>query len=176
MQVLGTFGTRDQADAIKDAFEKEGFAAHDLIVMVNREQEQPPEDAILEVGDEGAHGLAGVEEKIGKAVLGFMHKENAVDGDMTEGTGTGGALLAVTVPDQAGVERAKALMQRHFVSDIEIVGEPESSPATQDATMGHSDIKPDISTHDPIEVGGIAQPKKADDTENVEVKSSQGDE
>ena len=152
MQVLGTFGTRDQADAVKDAFEKEGFPAHDLIVMVNREQEQPPEDAILEVGDKGAAGLAGLEEKIGKAVLGLMHKENAVDGDMTEGVGTGGALLAVTVADQAGVERVKALMQRHFVSDIEIVGEPDSSASTTSAPNGHAQDKPDISTHDPIVV------------------------
>ena len=121
MRVLGTFGTRDQADAVKDAFEQDGFAAHDLIVMVNREQEQPPEDAVLEVGQDGAAGLAGLEEKVGKAVLGLLHKDPGVDGDMTEGTGTGGALLTVTVADQAGADRAKALMERHFVSDVEIL-------------------------------------------------------
>ena len=120
MQVLGTFGTRDQADAVKDAFEKEGYAAKDLIVMVNRESELPPEDAELEVGEQGAHGMAGVEEKIGKAVRGWMGKDPGVDGDMTEGFGKGGALLAVTVADGAGVARVKALMERHFVSDVEI--------------------------------------------------------
>ena len=120
MQVLGTFGSRDQADAVKDAFEKDGFAAKDLIVMVNRESETPPEDAELEVGEQGEHGLGGVEEKIGKAVRGWMGKDPGVDGDMTEGVGKGGALLAVTVADQSQVERVKALMQRHFVSDIEI--------------------------------------------------------
>ena len=120
MQILGTFGTRDQADAVKDVFEKEGFAANNLIVMANREQPLPPEDAELEVGKQGAHGAAGLEEKIGKAVRGWMGKEPGVDGDTTEGTGTGGALLAVTVADQAEADRAKALMERHFVSDVEI--------------------------------------------------------
>ena len=120
MQVLGTFGTRDQADAVKDAFEKDGFAAKDLIVMVNRVAQEPPEDAVLEVGEQGDSGMAGVEEKIGKAVRGWMGKDPGVDGDGTEGEGKDGALLAVTVADAAGAERAKALMRRHFVSDIEI--------------------------------------------------------
>ncbi len=61
-----------------------------------------------------------MEEKIGKAVRGWMGKDPGVDGDTTEGVGKGGALLAVTVADAAGVARVKALMERHFVSDVEI--------------------------------------------------------
>ena len=120
MQVLGTFQSRDAADAVKDAFIKEGFALADLIVMSNREEATPPEDAKLEVAAENEGGFAGLEEKIGKAVLKMTGKGNDLEGDGFEGEGKGGALLGVTVADAAGAARAKALLERHFAGDIEI--------------------------------------------------------
>ncbi len=120
MQVLGTFQSRDAADAVKDALEKEGFAPGAMVVMSNRQAPEPPEDAQLEVGTAGEGGLGGLEEKIGKAVLNLLHKPITLEGDGTEGAGKEGALLGVTVSGQAEAERVKALLTRHFASDIEI--------------------------------------------------------
>ena len=118
MRVMGTFQSRDAADAVKDAFEKEGYQPASMIVMSNRQKPEPPEDAQLEVGHEGEPGFAGLEEKIGKIALGLMGKKNTLDGDGTEGEGRDGALLTITTAD---VERTKALLERHFASDIEIM-------------------------------------------------------
>ena len=120
MQVLGTFQSRDAADAVKDALVKEGFALADLIVMSNRPDSTPPEDAKLEVAAQNEGGFAGLEEKIGKAVLRMTGKKNDLEGDGFEGEGTGGALLGVTVADEAGAARVKALLERHFAGDIEV--------------------------------------------------------
>jgi hypothetical protein len=119
-QILGTFHSRDVADSVKDAFIADGFNAADLVVMVNRESQEPPEDARLEVGTEGEPGFAGFEEKLGKAVLQVLHKEKPVEGDGTEGKGRDGALLGVTLQNDADEARVRALMERHFVSDIEV--------------------------------------------------------
>ncbi len=120
MQVLGTFQSRDAADAVKDAFVQAGFDRAKLIVMSNRENAEPPEDAKLEVGAEGAGGFAGLEETIGKAVRSVLHKTDDLDGDGFEGEGKEGALLGITVSDQAEAEHAKALLERHHAGDIEI--------------------------------------------------------
>lgn len=120
MQVLGTFQSRDAADGVRDSFLAEGFNAADLIVMVNREAATPPEDAQLEVGVEGEGGFRELEEKVGKAVLHMMGRPAVLDGDGSEGTGRGGALLAVTVADDAQAAKARALMERHWASDIEL--------------------------------------------------------
>ena len=122
MQVLGTFQSRDAADAVKDALIADGFAPHSLIVMSNRAMPTPPEDAKLEVGAEGEGGFAGMEEKIGKAVNNLLHKPTTLDGDGFEGEGKDGALLAVTV-NASQVERVKELLTRHFAGDIEIAQE-----------------------------------------------------
>ena len=55
-QILGTFQSRDAADAVKDALMAEGFPAHNLVVMTNKQEPQPPEDAQLEVGEQGEPG------------------------------------------------------------------------------------------------------------------------
>ena len=120
MRVMGTFQSRDAADAVKDALIEDGINAADLIVMVNRETPEPAEDARLEVGNEGEGGFAEFEEKLGKIVLDVLHKPFNVDGDGTEGKDKGGALLSVVVADQAHADRVKALLERHFASDVEV--------------------------------------------------------
>ena len=119
-QILGTFQSRDAADSVKNAFIAEGFKPEDLIVMVNRESPEPPEDARLEVGTAGEPGFAGLEEKLGKIALGLLHKTNTVEGDGFEGEDKGGALLGVTIHQDADEARVRALLERHFVSDIEV--------------------------------------------------------
>ncbi len=121
-QILGTFQSRDAADSVKDALIAAGFKAGDLVVMVNREAEgsNPPEDAQLEVGSEGEPGFAGIEEKVGKAVLKLMGKPQTLDGDGFEGEGTGGALLGVKIENEGDEAKVRELLTRHFASDIEV--------------------------------------------------------
>ncbi len=123
MRVMGTFQSRDAADAVKDALIADGINAADLIVMVNRETPEPSEDARLEVGTEGEGGMGEFEEKIGKFVLDVLHKPSSVDGDGTEGKGKGGALLTATVADAEKASHIQAMLKRHFASDIEVVQE-----------------------------------------------------
>jgi len=120
MQILGTFQSRDVADSVKDAFLAEGFPPSSLVVMVNRETPEPPEDARLEIGTQGEPGFLGIEEKIGKAVRRVLRESNKLEGDGDEGHGKGGALLAVTVPDEAAAERVKSLLATHQAGDIEV--------------------------------------------------------
>ena len=122
-QIVATFGSRDEADSVKNAFMKDGFAAEDLIVMVNRESADPPEDARLEAGKTGEAGLAGLEEKIGKTVLHWMGKDKTIQGDGFEGEGKGGALLGVRLRQDGEEARVRALLQRYFASDIEVAQE-----------------------------------------------------
>jgi hypothetical protein len=119
MRVLGTFQSRDAADSVKDAFIDEGFNPADLIVIANREKPEPPEDADVEAGTEGEGGFAEFEEKLGKAVQGMLHHHQKLEGDGTEGDPKGGALLSIAVRDQPQADLAKALLERHFASDIE---------------------------------------------------------
>ena len=120
MQVLGTFQSRDAADAVKDALRGEGIDVSHMIVMSNKEAPEPPEAAVLEPGLGGEGGFAGLEEKIGKVFLSMTHSKDKLDGDGFEGDAKGGALLGVTVADQAEADRVMALLTRHFASDIEI--------------------------------------------------------
>lgn len=120
MRVLGTFGSRDVADSVKDAFLADGFNAADLIVMSNLQQPEPPEAAKLEVGAEGEGGFAELEEKVGKVVLGILGKSATLDGDGFEGVGKEGALLSISVVDNAEAARARALLERHHAGDIEV--------------------------------------------------------
>lgn len=119
-QIVATFQSRDAADSVKEAFIKEGFAPHDLIVMTNRDTPEPPEDAKLEVGTKGEGGLAGLEEKIGKSVLHLMGKSDPVEGDGFEGEGKAGALLGITLQQDSDEARVRALLERHFAGDIEV--------------------------------------------------------
>ena len=120
MQVLGTFQSRDAADAVKDALRGEGIDVKQMIVMSNKEAPEPPEAAVLEPGLENEGGMAGMEERIGKVFLSMTHSKKKLDGDGFEGEDKGGALLGVTVKDQAEADRVTELLKRHFASDIEI--------------------------------------------------------
>ena len=120
MQVLGTFQSRDAADAVKDALRGEGIDVANMIVMSNKEAPEPPEAAVLEPGLDSEGGMAGLQEKVGKAFLSLTHSKEKLDGDGFEGEAKGGALLGVTVADQAEADRVIALLQRHFASDIEM--------------------------------------------------------
>ena len=119
MQVLGTFQSRDAADAVKDALRGEGIDVKNMIVMSNKEAPEPPEAAVLEPGLDGEGGFAGLEEKIGKVVLSLTHSKKKLEGDGFEGDDKGGALLGVTVADQAEADRVMALLKRHFAGDVE---------------------------------------------------------
>jgi hypothetical protein len=120
MRVLATFATRDIADSMKDLLAEHGFNANDTIIMVNRGTVEPPEDAELEVGTEGAKGLAGFEEKIGKTVNALFGKKEMLEGTGSEGDGNGGALLELTVSGQDEADRAVELLTLHQAADIEV--------------------------------------------------------
>ena len=120
MQILGTFQSRDAAEAVKDALRGEGIDVKNMIVMSNMEAPEPPEAAVLEPGLTGAGGFAGLEEKVGKVFLSMTKSKEKLDGDGFEGDSKGGALLGVTVAGQAEADRVMALLKRHFASDIEI--------------------------------------------------------
>jgi hypothetical protein len=127
MQILGTFQSRDAADAVKDAFVKDGFPLADLIVMSNKtDTKGPPEEAVLEPGKKNEGGFSGLEETIGKAVIGFMHRSDkeqeaaGLDGNGFEGEGRQGAMLGITLQDDSQKDRVIALLERHFAGDIEI--------------------------------------------------------
>ncbi len=75
MRVLATFATRDIADSIKQLLAEHGFNTSEMVIMVNRGGPQPPEDAELEVGTEGAKGFAGIEEKLGRTINALVGKK-----------------------------------------------------------------------------------------------------
>ncbi len=119
-QILGTFQSRDVADSVKDALMEKGYPAADMIVMSNRQAPAPPEDAKLERGTENEGGFVGLEEKVGKFVLGALDKRTTMEGNGTEGAGKEGALLAVTVDDNPeAVAKIVALLESHHAADIE---------------------------------------------------------
>lgn len=119
-QILGTFQSRDVADSVKDALIEKGYPAEALIVMANRQTSAPPEDAKLEVGTQGETGFAGLEEKVGKFVLGHLGKRVTMEGNENEGGGIEGALLAITVDDTPeAVARAIGALEAHHAADIE---------------------------------------------------------
>ena len=57
---------------------------------------------------------------MGKAVLNVLGKHETIEGDGFEGEGKGGALLGVKLEDDADEPRVRALLERHFASDIEV--------------------------------------------------------
>jgi len=120
MRVLATFATRDIANSMKDMLAEHGFNAHDTIVMVNRGTPEPPEDAELEIGTEGAPGFEGFEEKIGKTVNALLGKKERLEGTGSEGDGKTGALLELKVSGQAEADRAVELLTLHQAADIEV--------------------------------------------------------
>jgi len=121
MRVLATFATRDIADSMKDMLTQHGFYESDMVILANRIATEPPEDAELEVGTEGAKGFAGFEEKIGKAVNQLLDKHDILEGTGSEGEPNGGALLTVEVPRQEDANRAIELLKLHQAADIEVV-------------------------------------------------------
>jgi hypothetical protein len=121
MRVLATFATRDIADSIKQLLAEHGFNSNDSVVMVNRGTPEPPEDAVLEVGAEGAKGLAGLEEKVGRTVNALFGKKEFLEGTGSEGEPNAGALLSLKVADKADAARAIELLTLHQAADIELV-------------------------------------------------------
>ena len=123
MRVLATFATRDIADSMRERLVEHGFDRRDMVLVVNRETPQPPEDAKLEVGTEGEGGFAGFEEKVGAAVNALLGKEDLLEGTGSEGDPNGGALLTLSVSKSEDAERAAELLRLHQAGDIEITQE-----------------------------------------------------
>lgn len=119
-QLVATFQSRDAADSVKDAFLKEGFAPSDLIVMSNRADPEPSEDAKLEVGNSGEGGFAGLEETLGKTFFKLTGKSEPIEGDGFEGEGKDGAMLGIRLHQDSDEPRVRALLERHFAGDIEV--------------------------------------------------------
>lgn len=119
-QLLGTFPTRHVADSVKDAFLADGFQPDTLIVMANAEASDPPDAADLEVGTAGEGGFGEFEEKIGKAVRQMFGREDRLNGDLSEGSPSAGALLAVTVEDEHAEAKARQLFAFHRAADVEV--------------------------------------------------------
>jgi hypothetical protein len=120
MRVLATFATRDIADSMKDMLTQHGFYESDMVVLANRVATEPPEDAVLEVGTEGAGGFVGFQEKIGKAVNSLLDKHDILEGTGSEGEPNGGALLTLEVARQEDADRAIDLLKLHQAADIEV--------------------------------------------------------
>lgn len=126
MRVLATFATRDIADSMRDLLADHGFDPKDAVVMVNRGGPQPPEDAELEVGTSGPGGFEGLEEKLGKAINEVIGRKNHLEGTGSEGDPQTGALLTLTVANQAEADRAVELLTLHQAGDVEVLqGEGE---------------------------------------------------
>jgi len=131
MQVLATFATRDIADSMRERLVEHGFNLQDTVLMANRVVQEPPEDAQLEIGNEGEKGFAGFEEKVGKAVNALLGKRELLEGTGSEGDPSGGALLILSVTSKQDADRAAQLLQLHQAADIEITnddGELYESP------------------------------------------------
>jgi len=120
MRVLATFATRDIADSMKDLLADHGFDPKDMVVVANRGTPEPPEDAELEVGTEGEKGFAGFEEKVGKTINALLGKTDRLEGTGSEGDGNRGALLMLSVSEQAEADRAVELLTLHQAFDVEI--------------------------------------------------------
>ncbi len=120
MNVLATFATRDIADSMKDRLAEKGFDRHEMTVMSNRVSQEPPEDAVLEVGTDLEKGVSGFEEKIGKTVNALFGKSNLMEGTGSEGNKNGGALFMVRVDSQADADKAVELLKLHLAADIEV--------------------------------------------------------
>ena len=52
-------------------------------------------------------------------LLSLTHSKKKLEGDGFEGDDKGGALLGVTVANQAEADRVMALLKRHFAGDVE---------------------------------------------------------
>jgi hypothetical protein len=120
MRVLATFATRDIAESMKDMLTQHGFYEADMVILANRAATEPPEDAELEVGTEGAAGFGGFQEKIGKAVNQLLDKHEILEGTGSEGEPNGGALLTLEVARQEDADRAMELLTLHQAADIEV--------------------------------------------------------
>lgn len=123
MRVLATFATRDIADSMRERLVEHGFLREDMVLMANRVAQEPPQDAQLEVGAKGEKGFAGLEEKLGNAVNKMLGKHDLLEGTGSEGDPNGGALLTVTVTNQADADRAMKLLELHQAADIEVTNE-----------------------------------------------------
>jgi hypothetical protein len=120
MRVLATFATRDIAESMKEMLTQHGFYEADMVILANRVATEPPEDADLEVGQQGEGGLAGLEEKIGKTVNSLFGKHPIIEGTGSEGEPNGGALLTVEVNREEDANRAIELLKLHQAADIEV--------------------------------------------------------
>ena len=125
MRVLATFATRDIADSMRERLVEHGFNRQDMVLMANRVVQEPPEDAQLEIGNEGEKGLAGLEEKIGSAVNALLGKHELLEGTGSEGDPNGGALLTLTVTSQQDADKASQLLKLHQAADIEVTNEDQ---------------------------------------------------
>jgi hypothetical protein len=105
---------------MKDMLTQHGFYEADMVILANRAATEPPEDAELEVGTEGAAGFGGFQEKIGKAVNQLLDKHEILEGTGSEGEPNGGALLTLEVARQEDADRAMELLTLHQAADIEV--------------------------------------------------------
>jgi len=119
--VVGLFSTMAQANQVKQAMVAEGYESKHITVVANDGDETSSAGATAnEKGytDIGSGGGTGVGEKISSFFRSLAGGDEDVHHHYASGVNAGGALLAVTVPDNEASEVA-AILKQHGARDID---------------------------------------------------------
>ena len=109
--VVGLFSTMAQANQVKSTLVDDGYESQHITVVAN--------DGDSTSGSGGVAGAAtGVGEKISSFFKSLTGGDEEVHSHYASGVNSGGALLAVTVPDDEATEVA-SLLKQHGARDID---------------------------------------------------------
>ena len=120
--VVGLFSTMAQANQVKQKFVSEGYEAQHIKVMANDEDEAPTAASATanpkDYTDIGSGGGTGVGEKISHFFRSLAGGDDHAHEHYATGVNAGGALLAVTVPDNEA-DAVASLLKQNGAREIE---------------------------------------------------------
>ena len=130
--VVGLFSTMSLANQAKQTLITDGYEAKDIRVMANDEDDTSASSTANEPGytDIGSGGGTGIGEKVSSFFRSLTGGDDDAHHHYAAGVNSGGALLAVTVPDDEANDLAGILSQ---LGAKEIEGgtqQPKSIPAS----------------------------------------------
>ncbi len=132
--VVGLFSTMQQANEVKKALAADGYENIKVVANDTADGEQTNATANPSgYTDIGSGGGAGIGEKISHFFRSLAGGDDEAHHHYAKGVNAGGALLAVTVPDEEATEVA-ALLKQHGAKDID--GAYESSAASGTPVYG----------------------------------------
>ena len=134
--VVGLFSTMQQANEVKKELVSDGYEAEHIKVVANDTAEGEQASATANPSgytDIGSGGGTGIGEKISHFFRSLAGGDDEAHHHYAKGVNAGGALLAVTVPDDEAMEVA-ALLKQHGAKDID--GEYEGSAAAGTPVYG----------------------------------------